>query len=251
MSSSSSDLKIKPDDEAIQQGGCTNWLFGCVGMSTDDSTIHNGTPKEVKSKSHFPTLSGASMDSSSSWDENILTSDEELLEDLELVLEGRGLVSTIFLPSKNPSDPSSVPRTAFIRSKHGDPKIECQVVVDNDLVANGTLKRFKFSVFDVVEVSKGRNKNSVIPAQVLDDLVMRFTILKKGELHFVFESQHVRDDIVQGFKLLIAKKVSMLERSASSSPRGDGKRADDEVSEKNSAFGLSNARVQSSPDKPK
>ena len=75
------------------------------------------------------------MDSSSSWDENILTSDEELLEDLELVLEGRGLVSTIFLPSKSASDPSSVPRTAFIRSKHGDVKIECQVVVDNEHVS--------------------------------------------------------------------------------------------------------------------
>ena len=60
-------------------------------------------------------------------------------------------------------------------------------------------------------------------------------------MHFVFESQHVRDDIVQGFKLLIAKKVSMLEKthSRSGSPRNDGKTIDEDVSEKNSAFGLS------------
>ena len=58
----------------------------------------------------------------------------------------------------------------------------------------------------------------------------------------MFESQHVRDDIVQGFKLLIAKKVSTLEKtsgSTSGSPRNNGKIIDEDVSEKNSAFGLS------------
>ena len=142
--------------------------------------------------------------------------DEELLDDLELVLEGRGLVSTLFLPSKDASESSSssIPRTAFIRCKKGDSKVECQVVVDNNLVSNGTLKRFKFSTFDVLRVSKGRDRNSLIPAVVDDSLIMRFTIVKKGELHFVFESQHVRDDIVQGFKLLIAKKKRALQKLA-------------------------------------
>jgi hypothetical protein len=230
--------------------GCTAWLLGCVGGVEEHAPRNDGTSSSrgEAAKSHFPTLSGSSVDEGSSWDgDNLQTSDEELLEDLELVLEGRGLVSTIFLPPKSPTDTKSVPRTAFIRSKPNDSKIECQVVVDNDLVANGTLKRFKFSVFDVVEVSKGRNKNSVIPAQVADEVVMRFTILKKGELHFVFESQHVRDDIVQGFKLLIAKKVSILDRT-SGTPRGAGNGTGagaDDVSEKSSAFGLSRTNPQS------
>ena len=138
--------------------------------------------------------------------------DEELLDDLELVLEGRGLISTIFLPSKvtSQTSSSSVPRTAFIRCKKGEAKVECQVVVDNSIVSNGTLKRFKFSALDVTRVTTGRDRNSLIPAVVDDSLIMRFTISKKGELHFVFESQHVRDDIVQGFRLLIAKKKATL-----------------------------------------
>ena len=140
------ELKIKAGDDmknstsTTPQGGCSNFVFACFGLSgsNDDETPNprgNGSPRDTRAKRVFPTLSGASIDSSSSWDENILTSDEELLEDLELVLEGRGLVSTIFLPSKSPSDTSSVPRTAFIRSKHGDVKIECQVVVDNEHVS--------------------------------------------------------------------------------------------------------------------
>lgn len=66
----------------------------------------------------------------------------------------------------------------------------------------------------MAKVSKGRDKNSLVPAVVDDSLIMRFTILKKGELHFVFESQHVRDDIVEGFKLLIAKKKATIDKSA-------------------------------------
>ena len=149
--------------------------------------------------------------------------DEELLDDLELVLEGRGLISTIFLPSKltSQSSSSSVPRTAFIRCKRGESKIECQVVVDNSVVSNGTLKRFKFSALDVTRVIEGRDRNSLIPAVVDDSLIMRFTIVKKGELHFVFESQHVRDDIVKGFKLLIIKKKAMFTETSTQSDVDD------------------------------
>lgn len=140
---SSSTLKVKSGDSAASpQAGCSHFVFACFGMNGGSNDTaesanqrENGSPRDTRSKRVFPTLSGSSMDSSSSWDENILTSDEELLEDLELVLEGRGLVSTIFLPSKTASDPSSTPRTAFIRSKHGDVKIECQVVVDNEHVS--------------------------------------------------------------------------------------------------------------------
>ena len=105
-------------------GGCTSWLLGCVGVdnhtpsnnNTASSAARGGEAKAAKS--HFPTLSGSSVsDEGSSWDGNLQTSDEELLEDLELVLEGRGLVSTIFLPPRTASDPQSVARTAFIRSK--------------------------------------------------------------------------------------------------------------------------------------
>ena len=143
--SSSSTLKVKAGEDikstTSPQGGCSSFVFACFGLNAGSNDAEspnqreNGSPRDTRSKRVFPTLSGASMDSSSSWDENILTSDEELLEDLELVLEGRGLVSTIFLPSKTASDPSSTPRTAFIRSKHGDVKIECQVVVDNEHVS--------------------------------------------------------------------------------------------------------------------
>lgn len=190
------------------QGACSTFFLSCVGLSNPDSTntiSRNILPDEMVKNDSIPH---------NGWDQDTyVSSDQELLEDLELVLEGRGLVTTIFLPSKNPNEPTSVARTAFIRSKCGDPKIECQVVVDNEHVANGTLKRFKFSVFDVVEVTKGKNRNSVIPIQVTDETVMRFKILKKGELHFVFESHHVRNDIVQGFKLLIAKKILQNQKS--------------------------------------
>lgn len=188
------------------EGTCIS-IFSCFFDGSSSSEHH----QDLLDKRTTSTK----RDSIAPFAESDTGSDQELLDDLELVLEGRGLISTIFLPSKGVSEgtSSSVPRTAFIRCKRGESKIECQVVTDNTVVTNGTLKRFKFSALDVSKVSKGRDKNSLIPAVVDDDLVMRFTILKKGELHFVFESQHVRDDIVQGFKLFIAKKKSSVTNS--------------------------------------
>lgn len=188
------------------EGTCTAFL-GCFFDNNTVSEHH----QEMLTKKRAAAVKRSDNYSPPTRDP-VSCSDKELLDDLELVLEGRGLISTIFLPSKASSlgSSSSVPRTAFIRCKSGDSKIECQVVLDNTLVSNGTLKRFKFSAFDVSKVSKGRDKNSLIPTVVDDSLVMRFTILKKGELHFVFESQRVRDDIVQGFKLFIAKKKSTI-----------------------------------------
>ena len=176
------------------------------------SCFFNGSSS---SEHHKDLLANRTASTTTPFADSDTGSDQELLDDLELVLEGRGLISTIFLPSKGLGEgsSSSVPRTAFIRCKRGESKIECQVVTDNTVVTNGTLKRFKFSALDVSKVTKGRDKNSLIPAVVDDDLVMRFTILKKGELHFVFESQHVRDDIVQGFKLFIVKKKSSVTNS--------------------------------------
>lgn len=192
--------------DELCEGTCTAFL-GCFFENKKVSEHH----KELLAKKRAAAATRPD-DFSPPIRDPVTCSDQELLDDLELVLEGRGLISTIFLPSKASSlgSSSSVPRTAFIRCKSGDSKIECQVVIDNTVVSNGTLKRFKFSAFDVSKVSKGRDKNSLIPTVVDDSLVMRFTILKKGELHFVFESQRVRDDIVQGFKLFISKKKSTV-----------------------------------------
>lgn len=219
------------------EGACTNFFLGCFFEKSipEESSKSNGFGNRALKRSSFSarddeSSSGKSRSSSISSKRDrsdgaasaVYSSYQlALLEDLELVLEGRGLVSTIYLPSKATSEnsSSSVPRTAFIRSKHGDSKVECQVVLDNSQVANGTLKRFKFCVFDVLRVSKGRDKNSLIPSDVDNSLIMRFTILKKGELHFVFESQIVRDDIVSGFKLLFTKKKNSMK--ASSSTKGD------------------------------
>lgn len=192
--------------DELCEGSCTAFL-GCFFENKTVSEHH----QEMLAKKRAAAAKRPE-DFSPPMRDPVTSSDQELLDDLELVLEGRGLISTIFLPSKVSSlgSSSSVPRTAFIRCKSGDSKIECQVVIDNTVVSNGTLKRFKFSAFDVSKVSKGRDKNSLIPTVVDDALVMRFTILKKGELHFVFESQRVRDDIVRGFKLFILKKKSTV-----------------------------------------
>ena len=211
-SQKSGELNIQNEFE----GACTSFL-SCFFDNKTVSSNHQELMKK-KRESAERRLSATSNDSE-------IGSDQELLDDLELVLEGRGLISTIFLPSKVSAEgsSSSVPRTAFIRCKKGDSKVECQVVIDNTVVSNGTLKRFKFSAFDVSKVSKGRDKNSLIPAIVDDNLVMRFTIVKKGELHFVFESQHVRDDIVQGFKLFIAKKKDTINHPKMKAHREDSK----------------------------
>ena len=191
------------------EGTCTSFLSCFFDSSSAESHHTTSVRTKISAKRSLP-------------DEEPCH-DEELLDDLELVLEGRGLISTIFLPSKvtSQTSSSSVPRTAFIRCKRGESRIECQVVVDNSVVSNGTLKRFKFSALDVTRVTEGRDRNSLIPAVVDDSLIMRFTIVKKGELHFVFESQHVRDDIVKGFKLLITKKKAIFTETSPQSDMDD------------------------------
>jgi hypothetical protein len=131
---------------------------------------------------------------------NPLDEDQEpfCLSDLEEVLAGNGFIATMYLPSK--SMQYSISRKAKIRTKMGDSRISCDVVVGR------TLKKFNFTVFDVVAMGRGKGSANLVPDEVSADVCMVLEIESKGELNFSFDSPYLRNNFFDNFAELIRQR---------------------------------------------
>lgn len=127
---------------------------------------------------------------------------EAIVTKLEKILAESGLDAVMYLPSTNASKLPTA-REASIKAKREDPKVDCEVVVD------GKLKKFRFTVFDVIGVKKGPGHGRVIPDDTDPSKCVHLVIDEKGELNLVFDSVDVRNDFVAGFRFIVLKRGGM------------------------------------------
>lgn len=179
--------------------------YVCNFMVPGFSLNNTARSAEFQPENYSPAKSDTEQEGVSSReevDECDKKSLESLTDTLENILAEYGLQATMYLPSK--SARVSTPREALIKSKRDDPKIDCEVVVDSKL------KKFRFTVFDVENIEKGRGKARIIPEDVLDSSCLHLLIQGKGELNLVLGSENLRDDFVVSFRELIRRRGGSL-----------------------------------------
>jgi hypothetical protein len=129
---------------------------------------------------------------------------------LEALLAETGLDCSIFTPSKVSKDAKE--RRALMRRKRGANLISCEVR------GFGKLKVFRFNASDVIGIIKGKGStNCVVPSEIEDHLCMTLTIIDKGELTVVLESERLLDAVVLGLSELVEKCSQNFGRKAGSS----------------------------------
>lgn len=125
-----------------------------------------------------------------------------LVTTLETLLAEDGVNAAMYLPSRTSS---AIPRRAIIRSKRNDPRIECEVIVEGN-----KLKKYKFTVTDVLSLRKGRGRSTIIPDEVDNEKCLHLQISTKGELNLVFDSIALRDDFFVAFCAVIRRRGGNL-----------------------------------------
>ncbi len=125
-----------------------------------------------------------------------------LVDTLEGILSENGIEAQMYYPSRISG--LSIAHRAILRSKKKDPRVECEVFVDKKM------RKYKFTVFDVEKIFKGRSSSNVVPEVISADKCIFMQITGKGELNLVFESTQLRDEFVTAFCILLHRRGGKL-----------------------------------------
>ena len=117
---------------------------------------------------------------------------------MEALLAETGLDCSIFTPSKISKEAKE--RRALMRRKRDVNLISCEVR------GFGKLKVFRFNASDVISITKGKGSaNCVVPGGIDAHLCMTLSIIDKGELTVVLESERLLDAVISGLSELVEK----------------------------------------------
>lgn len=203
-------------------------ILQVVGLKKDAVTDHTGGSVEVDENESFldelmpePTAengtivhshntnNNGSIPSSSSrhqlesststnGNNNADSENNRIATTLEQILGANGIECCMYLPCRSEKKP--LPRNTYVKSKIGDSKIDCEVLVDRKL------KKFKFTVFDIQEIRLGKGLANLIPTEVSNEACVCLEIDGKGELNLVMTSPELRDEFARGLQVLIKRR---------------------------------------------
>ena len=122
-----------------------------------------------------------------------------LIQELKVALAEHGINATIYWPSK--TSQFFEPKQTIIKKKRNEERIECELVVDNQP------KKFRFMLYDIISVNKGKGESKGIPSDIDNKLCMHFIIKDKGELNLTIASETLRNDMVAGFQILARNSI--------------------------------------------
>ena len=122
-----------------------------------------------------------------------------LVQELKAALAEHGVSATIYWPSK--TSHLYEPKQTIIRKKKNEERVECELVVDNNP------KKFRFMLYDIISVNKGKGESKGIPTDIDSKLCMHFIIKDKGELNLAIASEILRNDMVEGFQILAKNSI--------------------------------------------
>ena len=122
---------------------------------------------------------------------------EEKISEFEELLASKGLMTVVYLPTK---DGSAKSKKARVISDVGSPFIEIEVK------SGGEKRKLKFEIVDIVSIAAGNGPSLVLPDKVNSANVIHFTIKGKPELNLELENKEVAQSTLTGFLDLLKRR---------------------------------------------
>jgi len=115
---------------------------------------------------------------------------EEKISEFEELLASKGLMTVVYLPTK---DGSAKSKKARVISDIGSPFIEIEVK------SGGEKRKLKFEIVDILSIAAGNGPSLVLPDKVNSANVIHFTIKGKPELNLELENKEIAQSTLAGF----------------------------------------------------
>jgi hypothetical protein len=193
-SSSSSSSSSSPSSSFANMGKKTE--EACIGCSIPFFNNRNKMPTSPPNDDFRQTISISTDEQDQLKNDSHLTI---LVQELKVALAEHGVTATIYWPSK--SSHIYEPKQTIIKKKRNEERVECELVVDNQP------KKFRFMLYDIISVNKGKGESKGIPTDIDSKLCMHFIIKDKGELNLSIASEILRNDMVEGFRILAKNSI--------------------------------------------